>query len=94
MDTTIIISYGGPLILLYLCILLFIEGTKRQHILFDRLLFAFGMVPGLLGVLYGFYLFLALEQRQAGLGILTAWLLLEMGALQLRQALKRMIKND
>jgi hypothetical protein len=43
------------------------------------------MVPGFLGVVYGFYLFLTLEQRQIGLGIMTAWLLLEMGTLQLRQ---------
>ena len=89
MDKTIIISYAGPLILLYLCILIFIEGSKRQNILFDRLLLVSGMVPGLLGVLYGFYLFLTPEQHQLGLGILTAWLLLEMGALQLRQALRR-----
>lgn len=87
MDTIIVISYGGSLILLYLCILIFTEGLKRQNILFDRLLVVFGMVPGLIGVLYGFYV--TLEQRQVGLGILTASLLLEMGALQLRQAYKK-----
>lgn len=93
MEKTIIISYGGPLILLYLCILLFTEGSKRPNILFGRLLIIFGMIPGLFGVLYGFFLFMTLEQRQTSLGILTAWLLLEMGALQLRQTyIKRFLQ--
>ena len=85
MITIIIISYGGALILLYLCILLFIKGFKNYNILYNYLLLAFGMVPGFFGVVYGFYLFLIMEQRQIGLGIMAAWLLLELGTLQLRQ---------
>jgi len=92
MESIILISYITPLILLYLCILIFAQGSKRQTILFDRLLLIFGMVPGLAGVLYGLYLFLTLEQRQVGLGILTAWLLLEMGALQLRHVYKKILR--
>jgi hypothetical protein len=71
--------------LLYLCILLFIKGFKDHNILYNRILLFFGMVLGFFGVVYGFYLFLTLEQRQIGIGVMSAWLMLELGALQLRQ---------
>lgn len=88
MATITTISYASALILLYLCILLFASAHKNNKKIYHLLLNIFGMLPGFCFVLYGFYLFLTLGDRTQGLAVLTAGLLLEMGALQLKQILK------
>lgn len=88
MATITTFSYATALILLYLCILLFYRAHKNDKQVYHLLLNIFGMLPGFGFVLYGFYLFLTLADRTQGLAVLTAGLLLEMGALQLKQILK------
>ena len=94
MDKVVILSYAGALILLYLCIVLFIWDCQRQDNIIGRLILLFGMIPGLAGVLFGFYLFVTLENREQGLGVLIAWLLLELGAFQLRHFSKSFVKDE
>ena len=93
MEKAVILSYAGALILLYLCIVLFIWDCRRQDNFIGKLIMLFGMIPGLAGVLFGFYLFLTLENREQGLAVLVAWLLLEMGAFQLRYFNKSFVKK-
>jgi hypothetical protein len=85
MNKVAIVSYAGALFLLFLCIHLCIRDSKRHDNLFGTLIMVFGMIPGLAGALYGVYLFLTLENRAQGLADMTAWLLLELGAFELRQ---------
>lgn len=85
MINSALVSYASALILLYFCVLLYAQACKHGGSPYTMLIVAFGMVPGLAGVIYGFYLFLTLEDRTQGLAVLTAWLLLEMGALQLKR---------
>ena len=88
MNNVAIISYGGALILLYLCILLYSLACKRREDIFKKLIFAFGMLPGFIGVIYGFTLVLEPGNSAQGIGVMTAWLLLEMGAIRLKQLVK------
>ena len=88
MNTAVIVSYASALILLYFCVLLYSLACKHGAGLYTKLIIMSGMLPGLAGVVFGFYLFLTLEDRTQGLAVMTAWLLLEMGALQLKQLAK------
>lgn len=88
-----IISYGGALILLYLCILIYSQACKRQGNIHRNLITVVGVVPGLIGVIYGFSLMLKTENTAMGIGILTAWLLLEMGAIQLKRLIQKECSN-
>ena len=85
MNNAVIVSYASALILLYFCVLLYSLACKHGGSLYTKLITMSGMLPGLVGVIYGFYLFLTLEDRTQGLAVMTAWLLLEMGALQLKR---------
>jgi len=89
MNNIAIISYSGALILLYLCILLYSQACSRQGKIFINMITVFGMVPGLIGVIYGLFLILKTGDTAQGLGIMTAWLLLELGALQLKQLIQK-----
>ena len=80
-----LVSYASALILLYFCVLLYAQARKHGGSPYVKLIVAFGMIPGFAGVVYGFYLFLTLQDKTQGLAVLTAWLLLEMGALQLKR---------
>ena len=88
MNNAVIVSYASALILLYFCVLLYSLACKYSGSLYTRLIVMSGMLPGLAGVIYGFYLFLTLEDRTQGLAVMTAWLLLEMGAMQLKRLVK------
>lgn len=88
MNNVAIISYGGALILLYLCILLYSLACKRREDIFKKLIIVFGMLPGFIGVIYGFSLVLKPGDSAQGIGVMSAWLILEMGAIQLKQLIK------
>lgn len=88
MNNAVLVSYASALILLYFCVLLYTLACKRGENPYAKLIVAFGMMPGLAGVVYGFYLFLTLEDRTQGLAVMTAWLLVEIGALQLKRLIK------
>lgn len=85
MNNVVVVSYASALILLYCCVLLFSLACKHGASPYAKLIITFGMLPGLAGIVYGFYLFLTLVDRTQGLAVMTAWLLLEMGALQLKR---------
>jgi hypothetical protein len=88
MNNAVIVSYASALILLYFCVLLYSLACKHGEGLYAKLIGMSGVLPGVTGVIYGFYLFLTLEDRRQGLAVMTAWLLLEMGALQLKRLAK------
>ena len=88
MINAVVVSYASALILLYFCVLLYSQACKHGESPYTKLIIAFGMLPGFAGVVYGFYLFLTLADRAQGLAVMTAWLMLEMGALQLKRLVK------
>ena len=85
MNNVVVVSYAGSLLLLFFCVMLLAQSRRSDGGPYAMLMLVFGMLPGLAGVVYGFYLFMALQDRTQGLAVMTAWLLLEMGALQLQR---------
>jgi len=73
------------LLLLYLCVLVFTMSNQYQWLYAHRkrLLWAFGMVPGLIGVGWGLWLYLVSGKPQL---ITPAFLLLEFGTYALLRA--------
>lgn len=84
MNSVVVMSYASALILLYICILLYSLACRYGNDPYRKLLVALGLLPGLAGVVYGCYLFLSLEDRALGLAVMSAWGLLEMGALHIK----------
>ena len=83
------LSYSVALILLCLCVLLCCQHYRRPGKLIRILIIAFGMVPGVVGVVVAFSLSVLSNDLRQGLAAMWAWLLLEIGALQLTQLLKK-----
>ena len=88
MNIAVVVTYASALILLYFCIVLYSLACNYGKRPYVRLIMVFGMMPGLAGVAYGFYLFLTSGDRTQGLAVMTAWLLLELGSLQLIRLVK------
>ena len=89
MNSIVVMSYASALILLYVCVLLYSLACRYGKNPYRRLIVAFGMLPGIAGVVYGACLFLTPGDRTQGLAVMTAWMLLEAGALQFKQLLKK-----
>jgi L-cystine uptake protein TcyP (sodium:dicarboxylate symporter family) len=84
----IIFSYVASLLLLFLCIGIFSRTAPKSAGLTRRLLIGLGIVPGLVGVIFGFSLaFFQIDTSQMLL-VMGAWLLLEFGTLQLSSMVK------
>jgi len=89
MEKSIFISYSMALILLVLCILIFSSTLSNRERLGRVLISIFGIYPGFLAVLWSLsLLFLGGEYSQV-FGIMSAGLLLEVGAVQLSQVMKK-----
>ena len=94
MENYVTISYSLSLILLFLCVIFVrIAANKNEYISTARyLLRLFGVVPGFIGVILGIYLQLRLKDP-AGIMVMTAWLILELGSVQLLNILKKLEKE-
>jgi len=90
MSNYVIGSYSAALLLLFLCIIFLRMAVHNPSTLstFRILIRIFGIVPGFGGVLFGLYLQFKLNNPDA-FPIMTAWLLLELGSVQLLYILKR-----
>ena len=84
------IAYGAGLMVLFTCILFVRIGMEK--VAYTRYLkYAirlFGILPGFVAVIYGIYVQFFLNGSY-GLAIMSAGLLLEIGAVQLLQILKK-----
>lgn len=88
MAETVTLSYVAALTLLFVCILIFSWIGKKSESLIRKLIVGVGMVPGLIGALYGFSLAFTHGNTREVLPVMSAWLLLEFGALQLTRMIK------
>ena len=88
MNEAVILSYASALILLYICILVFAALGNKSALVARNLIMGVGVIPGLIGVVYGFSLVFIQTNIGVVLSVLVAWLLLELGALQLTWLIK------
>lgn len=86
----LLFSSAIVVILLVLNILVFSLTYINRSKVGSVLLAVFGIIPGFLGVLWGIVLFFQRAHSNEAMGILSVWLLLEVGAMQLRQVLKKL----
>ena len=90
MNIYVFASYSASLLLLFLCIMFLRIGVQNTQSIptFRILIRLFGILPGFAGVLFGIYLQFKIEGREA-FSVMTAWLLLEIGSVQLLNILKK-----
>jgi len=92
MSNYVIGSYSAALLLLFLNVIFLRMAVHNPNSLgtFRILIRIFGIVPGFGGVLFGLYLQFKLNNPDS-FPIMTAWLILELGAVQLLQILKKFV---
>lgn len=90
MSNYIIGSYSASLLLLFLNVIFLRMGIHNPGSLgtFRILIRLFGILPGFAGVLFGLYLQFKLNSPDS-FPVMTAWLILELGAVQLLNILKK-----
>ncbi len=90
MSNYVIGSYSAALLLLFLNVIFVRMGVHNPASLstFRILVRIFGIVPGFAGVLFGLYMQFKLNNPDS-FPIMTAWLILELGAVQLLYILKK-----
>ena len=76
--------------LMVLNILIFSLTFEKRHKIGLRALLYFGIIPGFIGVVWAIVLFFKQPETTEIIGLLSVWLLLEVGALQLTQVLKKL----
>ena len=81
-------------ILLVLNILIFSLTFKKHHQIGIKGLRYFGIIPGFLGVIWAIVLFFKQAQTTEIVGLLSVWLLLEVGTIRLTQVMKNFIQNN
>ena len=94
MSNYVLGSYSASLLLLFVCIMcirMAVHNSKNIST-FRNLVRLFGIVPGFAGVLFGIYMQFKLENSEA-FTVMTAWILLELGAVQLLYILKKYEKD-
>ncbi len=94
MENNIFLSYSLALVLIVLCILIFSLTFNKRDRLGIILISIFGIYIGFGGIIWSIsFLFRDQESSQV-LGLMSAWLLLEVGALQLSQVMKKFKKVE
>lgn len=90
MNSYIIISYLLSLILLFLGIIFLraAYSNPQRSVLYQWILRFTGVLPGFLGVIFGLYTHFKAGGTD-GLTIMTAWLILELGSVQILNLMKR-----
>jgi hypothetical protein len=71
-------------------ILIFSITYEKHHKIGQRALLYFGVIPGFLGVLWVIILFFKQPETTEIIGLLSVWLLLEVGAIRLTQVMKKL----
>jgi hypothetical protein len=89
MPIEVTLSYIAALILLFVCISITSGVGKITDVIARRLIIGFGVVPGAVGVIYGFLLAFTSENSEIFLSVISAWLLLEIGAIQLNKIINK-----
>jgi hypothetical protein len=92
MEMYLVLSYALALILMVLCILIFTSTINKKDRLGKTLIAIFGIYTGFGGVIWSLSLFFRDVESALVLGLLSPWLLLEVGAGQLSQVMKK-LKN-
>jgi hypothetical protein len=75
--------------LMVLNILIFSITYEKHHKIGQRALLYFGVIPGFLGVLWAIVLFFKQPETTEIIGLLSIWLLLEVGTMRLTQVMKK-----
>jgi hypothetical protein len=88
------LSYTTALILLFVCVSITSGVGKITDVIARRLIIGVGVVPGVVGVIYGFLLAFTSGNSKISLGVISAWLLLEIGAIQLKNIINKIQSND
>ena len=96
MDKYVVVSYALSLMLLFINILCFhIAFIKRNRSkLLQWIIRLIGVIPGFIGVLLGIYIFIKTNGEPKGIAIMSAFLLLELGSVQLLNILKKLEKSS
>ena len=89
MPIEVTLSYITALILLFVCISITSGVGKITAVIARRLIIGVGVVPGVVGVIYGFLLAFTSENSEIFLSVISAWLLLEIGAIQLKKIINK-----
>ena len=89
MPIEVTLSYIAALILLFVCISITSGVGKITDVIARRLIIGVGVVPGVVGVIYGFLLAFTSENSEIFLSVISAWLLLEIGAIQLNKIINK-----
>ena len=90
MPIEVTLSYITALILLFVCISITSGVGKITDVIARRLIIGVGVVvPGVVGVIYGFLLAFTSENSEVFLSVISAWLLLEIGAIQLKKIINK-----
>ena len=90
MSNYVIGSYSASLLLLFLNVIFLRMGVHNPSSLstFRILIRMFGILPGFAGVLFGLYLQFK-HGSPDSFPVMTAWLILELGAVQLLNVMKK-----
>lgn len=90
MNSHILLSYLISLVLLFIGILLLkaAYSDPGNSVRYQWMLRITGVLPGFLGVLFGIYTYF-IAGGTDGLTIMTAWLILELGSVQILNLMKR-----
>jgi hypothetical protein len=94
MENYLSLSYALALILTVLCILIFSSTFNKKGRLGVILISIFGIYTGLGGVLWSVSFLFRDEENPQVFGLMSAWLLLEAGAVQLSQVMKKLNKAE
>jgi hypothetical protein len=89
MPIEVTLPYIAALILLFVCISITSGVGKITDVIARRLIIGVGVVPGVVGVIYGFLLAFTSENSEIFLSVISAWLLLEIGAIQLNKIINK-----
>lgn len=92
MNKYVVAAYALSLILLFTNILcLNIAFTKRNRLkLMQWTIRLIGVIPGFIGVLVGIYILIKSNGETNGIAIMSAFLILELGSVQLLNILKKL----
>ena len=71
-------------------ILIFSITYEKHHKIGKRALLYFGIIPGFLGVVWAIVLFFKQPETTEIIGLLSIWLLLEVGTMRLTQVMKKL----
>ena len=96
MNIYVLIGYAASLLLLFTNIMFFVTAyTNRKYLnTMQWAMRLLGILPGFLGVLIGIYIFIQSNGGSNGIAIMSAFLILELGTVQLINILKKLSSTN